>query len=1365
MANRTNYNINSVTCRTLYMTGLVVLWILLTPMTAFSATLSGVQSGTATSTGNGTTSVTITAVDPTKAFLVFQTRHSSNRPPGSMIRGRLNGAGTAVEFVRVSDETSTINIQWYVVEFSTGVSVQRGETTQSGATTNVAITAVSSTSQAFVLYSKTSASGDNQNMSTDDPLVGELTSTSNLQFRANQANSNHTIAWQVIEYTNAADINVQKGSTSLTGGTTSVDVTIPTAVNTANTFVLAGYRTSGSGADIGERMMRAQLIDSTTIRFDRDRTGDNIDEIVWQAIEIKDGTTVQHGSARINNGSLQDTVAITTVDTSRAIAFTSVQALAGQSLGKTFYNSDDIPGVGSATLALGASSFDIQRNYDGHRADFGWFVVEFPGIAHFSISHAGSVSTCATASVTIAKHSASHVVDTTYTGTITLSTSTGNGAWSLITGNGTLTDLGGGNATYVYAAADNGQVELGLADSTAETLNINVTDGTESENSGEDADLTFVSTVTLDTFRDNFTTQLFSNNDGTQNWAADWIEVDGAGLGPTSGNVQIRGAGDLELDDRPNTSGEPSLARQADLSTYDSATFTFDWSLTNGVDSSDSVVVEVSDNGGGSWTMLEDFTGYGTSSSGSRSFDISAYMTATTQVRFRVNNGYGGNNEKFRVDNVQIEVTTITPCAGTDHFDIDHDTLGISCLNEPVTVWAELADNSTDTSYTGTITLDTQSGTGTWTLNTGNGTFADATADDGLATYTYDATDNGMAIFNLNYSNGTGTVNIDTYEGTIRDDDLEGNLVFSPSGFTVTSTALTNPPPGVINTTIPAQTAATNFTLYLAAFGQTATDPTCGIIETYTGNQSLKFWSAYNDPATGTLQVAVAGSNVATSEAASVSQTVAFTNGQASITVNYPDAGQITLAMKDDTTGNPDLGANGIDGSSAPFVVKPADFVLSNIIRTSDSFANPGTAVDETGAAFMAAGDYFSVTVTAVNSLGNPTPNYGQESAAETVLLTPTLVAAGAANNPAIAFTTGFNGFVNGVDTGTDFHWDEVGIITLTPSVGDGDYLGGGDVTGTASANVGRFYPDHFVTAVSNGSFANTCATGTAFTYLGESFGYAGNPTVTATAVNAATATIPNDATKNYTGAWARLTTGGVSLSYPTDDNSQLDEGGVNPIAVSSTVGTLSRTDNTNGLLTFTLGGTTTDSFAYDRSLGQVVPFTADLTIQLTAVSDGEAAASDTPRSMLPVGNQQRFGRGFATDVHGTMSIPLDSLIMPIGAMYYDVGGTWTLNTDDSCSTYTYTKTDVDITTNASSASPVALANGVGDLILTIAVDGGVVGGSSQIDPVWSSWLKYNVDDVDQGADGNLYDDDPSATATFGIFRGDDRFLYWREGR
>ena len=104
--------------------------------TVQAAVLQLVQSNTVTSSATGITTVTLgIPVDTTKSFLVFQARTSAAVPGGATVRGRLTS--TTVEFQRVTSETSTITIQWYVATFGSGVFVQRGETAQSALTVNV----------------------------------------------------------------------------------------------------------------------------------------------------------------------------------------------------------------------------------------------------------------------------------------------------------------------------------------------------------------------------------------------------------------------------------------------------------------------------------------------------------------------------------------------------------------------------------------------------------------------------------------------------------------------------------------------------------------------------------------------------------------------------------------------------------------------------------------------------------------------------------------------------------------------------------------------------------------------------------------------------------------------------------------------------------------------------------------------------------------------------------------------------------------------------------------------------------------------------------------------------------------------------
>jgi len=127
--------------------------------------------------------------------------------------------------------------------------------------------------------------------------------------------------------------------------------------------------------------------------------------------------------------------------------------------------------------------------------------VVVPPVDHFAISHSGTAVNCEPAQVTISAHNADHSINTAFTGTLNLSTSTGKGDWTIITGAGTINNgiANDGIATYNMVAGDSGVVVLGLKDTTPETVNINVASGTITETSGtalasEDQNLVFSQT-------------------------------------------------------------------------------------------------------------------------------------------------------------------------------------------------------------------------------------------------------------------------------------------------------------------------------------------------------------------------------------------------------------------------------------------------------------------------------------------------------------------------------------------------------------------------------------------------------------------------------------------------------------------------------------------------------------------------------------------------------------------------------------------------------------------------------------------------------------------------------------------------------
>jgi hypothetical protein len=734
----------------------------------------------------------------------------------------------------------------------------------------------------------------------------------------------------------------------------------------------------------------------------------------------------------------------------------------------------------------------------------------------------------------------------------------------------------------------------------------------------------------------------------------------------------------------------------------------------------------------------------------------------------------------------QIEVQALRdqthPCNTTAKFTINHNSFGINCVAETVTVNVVDAIAGTPlTNYNAEVRLDTQSGYGAWTLVTGTGSLVDGTANDGIATYTWPL-NQSSATFSLYYPQGAASIDIDVYQVSntgIRDTDAEGALVFSPNGFTVTAAQLSNPPPSSITTFATNQTAGTTFDLHIAAYGQTANDATCGIIETYTGTKSLRFWSTYANPTTGTRNVTIGGTSISTSESAANSaatQNVTFTNGRAVVTAKYKDVGQIRVGMKDNTTVNAEL-SNGIIGATNLFVVKPYDFVFSAIANAANSVTNP-QASTATGSVFIAAGAPFRATVTVRDSEGSATPNYGRETPAETVRFVQQLTLPSGGAIPGVGQTAGFGAFTSGVATGTDFTWSEVGIIRVRGAIYDSDYLGAGDVTGvTLSENIGRFVPHRFVVSLNTPQFTTACTAG-GFTYQGQSFGYATAPVISATAV-----ALGGTTTTNYTGAFFKLTNSSLTGRSYTAANTLTTTG----LPATTTDPTITSPGGGNATLTFGSGS----GLSFARSL--LAPFQAGVQLAINVLdSDGVAAVGVAPYGnpvtfgasggiAFSAGQEIRYGRVRVGTAIGSERV---NLPVPMRAEYYaSTTAGFVTNVNDTCSTgislafsgYTENLAAgetcvLDSGSPGSSGSGCAAAAAVGerfrepptvaaggDFNLRLAAPGAGNQGSVVITATVPTWLRYDWNTAMSG------DENPTGQATFGIFGGEGRQIYTRE--
>jgi hypothetical protein len=737
---------------------------------------------------------------------------------------------------------------------------------------------------------------------------------------------------------------------------------------------------------------------------------------------------------------------------------------------------------------------------------------------------------------------------------------------------------------------------------------------------------------------------------------------------------------------------------------------------------------------------------------------------------------------------------------GVNHFSITDSGTGVNCQAEAVTIAAHRSDHSVVTTLTGTITISTSTAHGDWTLNAGSGTFTPGAANSGNATYTFVAADNGQVVLNLR-DTFAETVNINVTNGNVT--EASGNATASDDQNIVFSAGALRFVDGSSNPTITNQVAGqTSGTFYLQVIKNGTTTAACTGAFGAGQTANIELASECVNPAacssvklnfTNNATTTAIANNNGGSVSSYTTVPVTFLNdgtSRAAFTFSLADVGQIKLYGRYNVPlQNGSASGNLISGSSNAFVVKPGGFVLSAIHCTTVNAANcapaNGTgnnpaAGDATGSAFIQAGKAFSATVTATTIGGAATPNYGKESPAETVKLTANLVAGlGLTNNPVLGNTTAFGAFTSGVATGTTFSWGDVGVITLTPSVGDGDYLGTGDINGTTSGNVGRFIPDHFDVSLNTPQFTSTCSS---FTYIGQPFVYTATvPVITVTARNAAGTTAQNyKGTSPASQAWWKITNGSLTGKAYSIGSGTLDTTGL-----PGTDPVIAAAGNGTGTLTFGSG----TGISVLRST-PIAPFDAEISLAINVIDGDQIAYASNPAQFgltttgngigFSTGKQMRFGRLRLNNAFGSSLLDLP---LPLSTQYYD-GSFFVTNIADSCTTlaasdiafnfvgpnlaacethlnpagtlgFTSGKAGVKL------AKPGNSKNGAVDLTLNLGASASGNTCTSSTTGVSATtanktWLQGNWG-------SGTYVDNPRGRATFGIFKNADQFLYFRE--
>lgn len=315
-----------------------------------------------------TVTLTTTLSDIAKAFLVFGMQPADAAPQFGAVTGQI-ASTTQIQFQRSTAAASpAITIYYYVAEFTSGVTVQRGGS--SLVTTmplNVTISTVD-TAKAIAIVTHRNAGND---YDRTDHVRAKITSTTNLQLDMTEGGG--TAEWQVVEFTTGA--TVENGDFSFATSDTSVPIT--TTLSTTGAWLIFNYELVGTGALPAEdQYLRGRITGANQVTIDRVGIGPTITGCYY-LVSFSDGTTVQEViPAQFGTGDTQIDTTITSVTVANCIVMAAGQW--GRQ-GKTSYVTTDDPGPATFTFELtSATNLRSTRGITGTAtADVVAYVVQF----------------------------------------------------------------------------------------------------------------------------------------------------------------------------------------------------------------------------------------------------------------------------------------------------------------------------------------------------------------------------------------------------------------------------------------------------------------------------------------------------------------------------------------------------------------------------------------------------------------------------------------------------------------------------------------------------------------------------------------------------------------------------------------------------------------------------------------------------------------------------------------------------------------------------------------------------------------------------------------------------------------------------
>lgn len=707
---------------------------------------------------------------------------------------------------------------------------------------------------------------------------------------------------------------------------------------------------------------------------------------------------------------------------------------------------------------------------------------------------------------------------------------------------------------------------------------------------------------------------------------------------------------------------------------------------------------------------------------------------------------YEGTLTTAEINAIMNDRHSCNSSAVIDHYEIGHGGQGLTCEAEGITIKActnadcsELSDASITLDITAngsTVETSTFTGTGNVSLN--------HTSVETLALSVTNASASALNPLTCN-----GSTNASACE-----------IGFTNAGFRFLSDSGNS-------TTIPNQIAGEIFPKALKIQAVKDTKGVCtGFFTANSGNHAVNLSQINVNPSTSGLNFDVDGQNIGVNPTV----TLEFDSTSTATISNpvYNDAGEIRLKADFDD------GTVELTGSSTSFWVRPDRL---QVIAKSGSINLDGSTAD--AITIHKAGDNFDLIVSAYNANNVITPNYVPGQIQLKLERTgPTLsgsVNGGfsyAATTPLQSATgtvlfsdVSLESFTSGVSTYSGAKYSEVGLLKL--DVQDRDYGNTGIVVPAAEINIGRFTPDHFKQSIAEqGALFATCGVSSMFAYSGQTdevdssigaISYARKPVFEISAYNK-----QGVITQNYDGDFIKLNADDVVIIAPTSDSA-------NSFALLANIDTDTATLSQNNLTTASSGTVLAkgilhyqlsdlDNYVYTRgNHALVAPFTSEFEIAIDTISDADSidlmpsdGSARTTEAAEPNGVEIRFGRLVLKNSFGPDAV---NLTQPLQVEHFN-GSNFIVSADNNCLSYDDSK--------FSSTPNIDMLGGTGTFIngetRAIQLNGQDADSSGSINVSYDiyDWLEFDWDNV-------TGDDDPSAIATFGLFRGNDRVIYRRK--